>query len=54
MNKTKEVITKEEVKRVLQELLRENIVGLFEAEGNAGFIYKFPGRKQFEISIKEM
>ena len=54
MKKTNESITKEDVKKALQELLCENIVGFMEKEEENGFIYRFPGGKRYEITIKEV
>ena len=54
MKKTNESITKEDVKKALQELLCENIVGFMEKEEENGFIYRFPGGRRYEITIKEV
>jgi len=47
-------ITKKDLAEVLQELLKENVVGIVQNEGANGFEYVFPGGKAFRVCVEEI
>ena len=54
MKKTKEQkATEEGFIKVLQELLRENVVGFVERKDDASFFFHLAGGRKFCVSVKE-
>ena len=54
MEKTKEQkATAEEVVKVLQEFLRENVVGFVERKDDESFFFHLAGGQKFCVSVKE-
>ena len=54
MEKTKEKkATVEGFAKVLQELLRENVVGIVERKDNATFFFHLVGGQKFCVSVKQ-
>ena len=54
MEETKEQkATAEEFVKVLQEFLRENVVGVVEKKDDTSFFFHMPGGQKFCVSVKK-